>query len=308
MISRIGATTSRSCCPRTCRSNDANCSGSTAPRSSSPGGEGSTTGAPGAKPCRGASGLGVPVPVRQRGQPPGALPDDRPRIWSTSRHHTLRRRTRHLGNTARLRHGFLKEQNPDVQVFAVEPPSGELVEGLRSLDDGYIPPVFDKWGGYDLLDGKSIVRPASRSSTPAAWPRSGSSPASPRGPLWPGRSRSPRGSSPVSSSSSSATTAGSTCRPGRGPGPRQGRRQRRGHLLRSLGAVDPDRDVRAPVPWSPCVTVPSACSTRASAASPSTGPSSTCCRPGPRLPGRHRSLPYGPVPRRGRPVRPPDRP
>ena len=53
---------------------------------------------------------------------------------------------------------FLKEQNPDVQVFAVEPPSGELVEGLRSLDDGYIPPVFDKWGGYDLLDGKSIVR------------------------------------------------------------------------------------------------------------------------------------------------------
>ena len=54
---------------------------------------------------------------------------------------------------------FLKEQNPDVKVFAVEPPSGEQVEGLRFLDDGYIPPVFEKWGGYDLLDGKSIVRP-----------------------------------------------------------------------------------------------------------------------------------------------------
>jgi [CysO sulfur-carrier protein]-thiocarboxylate-dependent cysteine synthase len=54
---------------------------------------------------------------------------------------------------------FLKEQNPDVKVMAVEPPSGELVEGLRSLDDGYIPPVFDKWGGLELLDGKSIVRP-----------------------------------------------------------------------------------------------------------------------------------------------------
>ena len=54
---------------------------------------------------------------------------------------------------------YLKEQNPDVLVLAVEPPSGEQVEGLRSLDDGYIPPVFDKWGGYDLLDGKSIVRP-----------------------------------------------------------------------------------------------------------------------------------------------------
>jgi cysteine synthase len=54
---------------------------------------------------------------------------------------------------------YLKEQNPDIKILAVEPPSGEQVEGLRSLDDGYIPPVFDKWGGYDLLDGKSIVRP-----------------------------------------------------------------------------------------------------------------------------------------------------
>lgn len=54
---------------------------------------------------------------------------------------------------------FLKERKPDVKVFAVEPPAGELVEGLRSLDDGYIPPVFEKWGGLQLLDGKSIVRP-----------------------------------------------------------------------------------------------------------------------------------------------------
>ncbi len=54
---------------------------------------------------------------------------------------------------------YLKERNPDIKVLAVEPPSGEQVEGLRSLEDGYIPPVFDKWGGYDLLDGKSIVRP-----------------------------------------------------------------------------------------------------------------------------------------------------
>ena len=53
---------------------------------------------------------------------------------------------------------YLKEQKPEVQVLAVEPPSGELVQGLRSLDDGYIPPVFEKWGGYDLLDGKRIVR------------------------------------------------------------------------------------------------------------------------------------------------------
>jgi cysteine synthase B len=54
---------------------------------------------------------------------------------------------------------YLKEHKPDVKVYAVEPPIGERVEGLRNLDEGYIPPVFDKWGGLDLLDGKRIVRP-----------------------------------------------------------------------------------------------------------------------------------------------------
>jgi cysteine synthase B len=54
---------------------------------------------------------------------------------------------------------FLKEQNADIKVLAVEPPIGELVEGLRNLDEGYIPPVYEKWGGADLLDGKRIVRP-----------------------------------------------------------------------------------------------------------------------------------------------------
>ena len=49
---------------------------------------------------------------------------------------------------------FLKEQNPAIQVVAVEPPSGELVQGLRNLDDGFIPPIFDP----DLLDRKTIVR------------------------------------------------------------------------------------------------------------------------------------------------------
>ena len=54
---------------------------------------------------------------------------------------------------------YLKEQNPEVQILAVEPPAGERVEGLRSLDDGYVPPVFEKWGGAELLSGKRIVRP-----------------------------------------------------------------------------------------------------------------------------------------------------
>ena len=54
---------------------------------------------------------------------------------------------------------FLKEQNPDIQILAVEPPAGENVEGLRSLEDGFIPPVFENWNGMDLLDGKRIIRP-----------------------------------------------------------------------------------------------------------------------------------------------------
>lgn len=54
---------------------------------------------------------------------------------------------------------YLKEMHPDIEVYAVEPPAGEMVDGLRSLDDGFIPPVYEKWGGADLLSGKRIVRP-----------------------------------------------------------------------------------------------------------------------------------------------------
>ncbi|MEC8985456.1 MAG: cysteine synthase family protein [Actinomycetota bacterium] len=54
---------------------------------------------------------------------------------------------------------YLKEQNSAIQILAVEPPSGESVEGLRSLEDGFIPPVFEQWNGIDLLDGKRIIRP-----------------------------------------------------------------------------------------------------------------------------------------------------
>ncbi len=52
---------------------------------------------------------------------------------------------------------FLKEAKPGVEVWAVEPPTGEMVDGLRSLDDGYIPEVFSDNNGFDLLDRKKIV-------------------------------------------------------------------------------------------------------------------------------------------------------
>ncbi len=54
---------------------------------------------------------------------------------------------------------FLKEHNPAVQVWAVEPPVGELVDGLKNLDEGYIPELFSANHGFELLDRKMIVRP-----------------------------------------------------------------------------------------------------------------------------------------------------
>jgi len=51
----------------------------------------------------------------------------------------------------------LKEHNPRVQVVAAEPHSGNHLQGLRSLDDGYIPPILD----LTALDGKILVRSAS---------------------------------------------------------------------------------------------------------------------------------------------------
>ncbi len=47
----------------------------------------------------------------------------------------------------------LKEHNPKVQIVAAEPHPGEQVQGLRSLADGFIPPVLD----LDLLDRKVVV-------------------------------------------------------------------------------------------------------------------------------------------------------
>ncbi|MDP9069451.1 MAG: cysteine synthase [Actinomycetota bacterium] len=54
-----------------------------------------------------------------------------------------------MGNSRRL-----KEHDPNIKVVAAEPELGELVYGLRSLDEGYIPPLFDP----DLLDGKVKVK------------------------------------------------------------------------------------------------------------------------------------------------------
>lgn len=52
------------------------------------------------------------------------------------------------GNARRL-----KEYNPAIKIVAAEPLQGEGVQGLRSLEDGFVPPVLDQ----SLLDSKILV-------------------------------------------------------------------------------------------------------------------------------------------------------
>ena len=74
-------------------------------------------------------------------------------------HHPLRGRTGHVGDADRRRTLPAREAGDKVQIWAVEPPAGELVDGLRNLDDGYVPPIFEELGGAELLDRKTVVRP-----------------------------------------------------------------------------------------------------------------------------------------------------
>src|SRR5207237_10165077 len=47
----------------------------------------------------------------------------------------------------------LKEYNPAIKAIAAEPLQGEAVQGLRSLEDGFVPPVLDQ----SLIDAKILV-------------------------------------------------------------------------------------------------------------------------------------------------------
>lgn len=48
----------------------------------------------------------------------------------------------------------LHEHNSKVRIIAVEPHPGEQLQGLRSLEEGFIPPIFNP----DELDGKYLMR------------------------------------------------------------------------------------------------------------------------------------------------------
>lgn len=48
---------------------------------------------------------------------------------------------------------FMRTQRAGVRIVAAEPMPGELVQGLRSLEDGYVPPVLDE----SVLDDRYLV-------------------------------------------------------------------------------------------------------------------------------------------------------
>ena len=109
---------------------------------------------------RRAPRLVVPVPVRQPGQPEGPLRGHRPgdlarrapssptsspasappaRSWASAASSRSATPTSRSGPSSRR--------------------SGEMVDGLKNIDEGFIPPVFIDNDGYELLDRRLIVRP-----------------------------------------------------------------------------------------------------------------------------------------------------
>ncbi len=50
-----------------------------------------------------------------------------------------------LGTTGTLMGAgrYLREQNPDIQIVAAEPRYGEVVYGLRNIDEGFVPELYD---------------------------------------------------------------------------------------------------------------------------------------------------------------------
>ena len=71
---------------------------------------------------------------------------------------------------------YLREQVPDIQVVAAEPRYGELVYGLRNLDEGFVPELYDE----SVLTSRFSVGPreAHCAEPESCWSRRASSPGS----------------------------------------------------------------------------------------------------------------------------------
>ena len=118
---------------------------------------------------------------------------------------------------------YLREhRSPDIKIVAAEPRYDDLVYGLRNLDEGFVPELYDEsvlttrfsvgsaGRGHAAPANSSSRRASSRASPPArpCTPRSASA-----------RKAVKAGRDAPTSSSSSPTAAGSTCRPASTPPP-----------------------------------------------------------------------------------------
>ena len=87
---------------------------------------------------------------------------------------------------------YLREHKPDVQIVAAEPRYGELVYGLRNLDEGFVPELYDP----TCSPPATRSAPTTRCAAPGSWSstRASSRASPPAGsctPRWPSRRRPP---------------------------------------------------------------------------------------------------------------------
>ena len=109
---------------------------------------------------------------------------------------------------------FFRRAKPGVRVYAAEPLPGENVQGLRSLDEGFVPEIFDpacSMGRCSSRTGTRSPRCASSSFARGSSPARRAGPCSSPRRAWRARWSAGR------SSRSCPTAAGSTCRPARSP-------------------------------------------------------------------------------------------
>ena len=115
---------------------------------------------------------------------------------------------------------YLRERKPDIKIVAAEPRYGELVYGLRNVDEGFVPELYDEsvLTTRFSVSSADALRRTRELSRPRASSRA-SRPAPRCTPAWAWRPRRwPRASAPTSWSWS-PTAAGSTCPPAPTPAP-----------------------------------------------------------------------------------------
>ena len=130
--------------------------------------------APGPGPRRRAPRVGVPLPVRQRGQPAGALPDHRPRdLARLPRDHPLRRRARHVGHAARRRARTSRSRTRTSRSWRSSRRRASRSRACARSTTATSRRCSRSGAATTCSTASRSCVPASRSSTPASWPSVG---------------------------------------------------------------------------------------------------------------------------------------